>query len=88
MAISIWVWTSGATFIGRAATGRLVQQIADALCRHPSTIYRELKRNRHLDENPLFRGYLPTVAQTMARVDVDVRGGKVCSPTETGRLYR
>lgn len=30
------------------ATGRSARQIADALGRHPSTIYRELKRNRHL----------------------------------------
>ena len=39
------------------ATGRSVRQIAGALRRHPSTIYREFKRNRHLDEHPLFRGY-------------------------------
>lgn len=40
-----------------AATGRSVQQIAVALERHRSTIYREIKRNRHLDEEPIFRGY-------------------------------
>ncbi|WP_412458724.1 hypothetical protein [Sphingobium yanoikuyae] len=33
--------------------------MADALGRHPATIYRELKRNQHLDEHPLFRGYSP-----------------------------
>lgn len=45
-------------------TGRSVNQVADALRRHPSTIYREIKRNRHFDEEPLFRGYFPTAAQT------------------------
>jgi IS30 family transposase len=40
-----------------AATGRSVQQIAAALQRHRSTIYRELKRNWHLDDEPLFRGH-------------------------------
>lgn len=63
------------------ATGRSVRQIADALRRHPSTIYRELKRNRHLDEHPLFRGYFPTVAQTMAR-GRRVRGGKIARQPE------
>jgi transposase, IS30 family len=46
-------------------SGRSARQIADGLGRHPATIYRELKRNRHLDEHPLFRGYYPTVSQTM-----------------------
>src|SRR3546814_6238128 len=32
-------------------TGRSVKQVAMELNRHPSTIYRELKRNRHLDED-------------------------------------
>lgn len=63
------------------ATGRSVRQIADALRRHSSTIYRELKRNRHLDEHPLFRGYFPTVAQTMAR-GRRVRGGKIARQPE------
>lgn len=58
------------------ATGRSVRQIAGALRRHPSTIYRELKRNRHLDDEPLFRGYFPTAAQTMAS-GRRVRGGKI-----------
>lgn len=48
------------------ATGRSAQQIAATLQRHRSTNYRELKRNRHLDDEPLFRGYFPTAAQTMA----------------------
>ena len=63
------------------ATGRSVRQIADALGRHPATIYRELKRNRHLDEHPLFRGYYPTVAQTMAG-GRRVRGGKIARKPE------
>ncbi|KFG90790.1 IS30 family, transposase [Sphingobium herbicidovorans NBRC 16415] len=42
-----------------AATARSVQQIAVALERHRSTIYREIKRNRHLDEEPIFRGHFP-----------------------------
>ncbi|WP_422125416.1 IS30 family transposase [Sphingobium arseniciresistens] len=58
------------------ATGRSVRQVAATLRRHPSTIYRELKRNCHLDEHPLFRGYFPTVAQTMAS-GRRVRGGKI-----------
>ena len=36
------------------ASGRPARQIADALGRHPATIYREPKRNCHLDEHPLF----------------------------------
>jgi IS30 family transposase len=63
------------------ATGRSVRQIADALGRHPATIYRELKRNRHLDEHPLFRGYFPTTAQTMAN-GRRVRGGKIARRPE------
>nr|WP_087575747.1 IS30 family transposase [Sphingomonas sp. CDS-1] len=63
------------------ATGRSVRQIADALGRHPATVYRELKRNRHLDEHPLFRGYYPTVAQTMAR-GRRVGGGKIARKPE------
>jgi len=64
-----------------AATGRSVQQIAAALQRHRSTIYRELKRNRHLDDEPLFRGYFPTAAQTMADRR-RVRGGKIARKPE------
>ncbi|MFC4595885.1 helix-turn-helix domain-containing protein [Sphingobium tyrosinilyticum] len=33
------------------ATGRSVREVAATLRRHPSTIYRELKRNRNLDEH-------------------------------------
>ena len=62
-------------------TGRTVKQVADALRRHPSTIYREIKRNRHFDEEPLFRGYFPTAAQTMAS-NRRVRGGKIARKPE------
>lgn len=64
-----------------AAIGRSVQQIAAALQRHRSTIYRELKRNRHLDDEPLFRGYFPIAAQTMADRR-RVRGGKIARKPE------
>nr|WP_255326178.1 IS30 family transposase [Sphingobium sp. EM0848] len=63
------------------ATGRSVREVAATLRRHPSTIYRELKRNRYLDEHPLFRGYFPTVAQTMAS-GRRVRGGKIARRPE------
>jgi IS30 family transposase len=58
-----------------------VREVAATLRRHPSTIYRELKRNRHLDEHPLFRGYFPTVAQTIAS-GRRVRGGKIARKPE------
>ena len=38
-------------------------------------------RSRHLDEHPLFRGYFPTVTQTMAR-GRRVRGGKIACQSE------
>lgn len=57
-------------------TGGSVKQAALELGCHPSTIYRELKRNRHLDEHPLFRGYFPTVAQDKA-MGRRLRGAKV-----------
>ena len=63
------------------ATGRSVAQIADALRRHPSTIYREIKRNRHFDEEPLFRGYFPSAAQAMA-ARRRIRGGKIARKPE------
>jgi len=44
-----------------------VQAIASRLGCHPSTIYRELKRNWHKDvETPRISGYYPTVAQEAA----------------------
>lgn len=63
------------------ATGRFVREVAAALRRHPSTISREFKRTRHLDEHPLFRGYFPTVAQNLAR-ERRVRGDKIARKPE------
>lgn len=57
-------------------TGRSPRQAAAELGRHASTIYRELKRNRHLDEEPVFRGYFPVTAQTKAAARRS-RGGKI-----------
>src|SRR3546814_4521995 len=54
------------------------------LNRHPSTIYRELKRIRHLDEHPQFRGYFPTVAQDKA-MGRRVRGAKVARNPQLAR---
>lgn len=56
--------------------GRPVREIAAHLHRHPSTIYRELRRNRHHDEHPPFRGYFPTVAQDKS-ASRRARGAKV-----------
>ena len=78
-----------------AATGRSVHQIAASRQRHRSTIYRELKRNQHLDDEPVFRGYFPTAAQTMA-ARRRVRGSKIVrspslppiSPTACQQLGR
>lgn len=53
-----------------------VSVIAARLGRHPSSIYRELKRNHFHDEDPIFRGYFPTVAHDKAR-GRRVRGGKL-----------
>jgi IS30 family transposase len=53
-----------------------VSEIAAHLQRHPSTIYRELRRNRNHDEHPPFRGYFPTVAQGKAAAR-RARGAKV-----------
>jgi len=39
-----------------ANAGRSPRQAAAELGRHPSTIYRELKRNYRFDEEPVFRG--------------------------------
>ena len=41
-----------------------VKEIADNLCRAPSTIYREIKRNDYRDEeNPVLNGYHAVLAQ-------------------------
>jgi len=47
-------------------SGRSVREAATELGRHVSTIYRELKRNRHLDNEPMFRGYFPLLANDKA----------------------
>ncbi len=40
--------------------------IAQRLNRHPSTLYREVKRNWFQDEEPLYRGYFHVAAHAMA----------------------
>ena len=40
--------------------------IAQRLNRHPSTLYREVKRNWFYDKEPLYRGYFHVVAHEMA----------------------
>src|SRR4051794_22663687 len=44
-----------------------VGEIAERLGRHPSTIYRELGRNRFRDGDRGFCGYFPLTAQDLAR---------------------
>ena len=44
-----------------------VGEIATRLGRHPSTIYRELGRNRFRDGDRGFCGYFPLNAQDLAR---------------------
>src|SRR4051794_15340025 len=46
---------------------RPVGEIAERLGRHPSTIYRELGRNRFRDGDRGFCGYFPLNAQDLAR---------------------
>ena len=41
-----------------------IRMIADRLQGHRSTIYREIKRNRVYDEEPLYRGYFHVAADT------------------------
>ena len=58
------------------SAGRSPRQAAAELGRHPSTIYRELKRNHRFDEEPMFRGYFPLTAQSMA-AGRRLRGAKI-----------
>lgn len=53
-----------------------VSEIAVALGRHPSTIHREISRNRHLDDHPAFRGYFHVAAHDKAGRR-RLRGGKI-----------
>lgn len=53
-----------------------VGRIAAELGRHPSSIYRELKRNFFYDADAWFRGYFGRVAHKKA-ADRRLRGGKV-----------
>jgi transposase, IS30 family len=53
-----------------------VSEIAVTLGRHPSTIHREISRNRHLDEHPMFRGYFHVAAHDKAGRRRR-RGGKI-----------
>jgi IS30 family transposase len=46
---------------------RPVGETAERLGRHPSTIHRELGRNRFRDGDRGFRGYFPLIAQDLAR---------------------
>ena len=45
---------------------RPMGEIAERLGRHPSTIYRELGRDRFRDGDRAFRGYFPLTAQDLA----------------------
>lgn len=53
-----------------------VNRIAAELGRHPSSIYRELKRNFFYDEDAWYRGYFGRIAHDKA-ASRRQRGGKV-----------
>ena len=55
-----------------------IRRIAEQLGRHPSTIYRELRRNFFFDEDYYFRGYLPSVEYKLAS-DRRVPGRKLAA---------
>lgn len=61
-------------------TGRSARQSAADLGRHVSTIYRELKRNRQLDNEPMFRGYYPVAANDRAAARRARRGKLIRRP--------
>ena len=52
--------------IARQAKMKPIGEIAARLGRHPSTIYRELGRNRFRDGDRGFCGYFPLNAQDLA----------------------
>ena len=64
--------------------GRSPRQAAVELGRHSSTIYRELKRNHRFDEEPMFRGYFPVTAHSMA-TGRRLRGAKISRYPELAR---
>ncbi|MGK6324634.1 IS30 family transposase [Sphingomonas sp. DT-51] len=66
------------------SAGRSPRQAAAELGRHPSTIYRELKRNHRFDEEPMFRGYFPLTAHSMA-AERRLRGAKISRYPELAR---
>lgn len=68
-------------------SGRPVREISTHLHRHPSTIYRELRRNRHHDAHPPFRGYFPMAAQDQA-ASRRARGAKVARPAASSLYCR
>jgi IS30 family transposase len=63
------------------ALGKSVAQAAVELGRHASTLYRELKRNRHLDQEAMFRGWFAVLADDKAR-SRRLRGAKLARRPE------
>ncbi len=63
------------------SVGKSVAQAAVELGRHASTLCRELKRNRHLDEEPMFRGWFAVLADDKASAR-RMRGAKLARRPE------
>lgn len=61
--------------------GKSVSAIAEQLARHPSTIYREISRNKHIDSFAGYRGYFHVAAHDKAR-SRRLRGGKILGDNE------
>jgi IS30 family transposase len=59
------------------STDMNVRAVAAQMDRHPSTLYREIKRTYAFDEHPPFRGYFPSVAHRKARRRRGARGNKI-----------